>query len=109
MQVGGVTAANVEPGTTGNATVVVSGVGVGTSYTFNATYGIVPYEATYESIYSHETPSWYNGAKYGIFIHWVSDNRRWKIETNLCKGVYAVPGWGNVGKNETYAEWCVPF
>jgi alpha-L-fucosidase len=45
---------------------------------------------TYESIYTHGSPSWYNNAKYGIFIHW---------------GIYAVPGWGNVGKNETYAEW----
>ena len=74
VQVGVVTSANTELGTTGNATVVISGVGVSTSYTFNATFGIVPYEATYESIYSHETPSWYDGAKYGIFIHWVSDD-----------------------------------
>lgn len=36
------------------------------------------------------TVSRYNGAKYGIFIHW---------------GVYAVPAWGNTGKNEGYAEW----
>ncbi|KAF8865386.1 glycoside hydrolase [Acephala macrosclerotiorum] len=90
VQVGVVNADGVAAGTVGNATVVVSGVGVNSSYTFNATYGIAPYEATYESIYSHETPNWYNKAKYGIFIHW---------------GVYAVPGWGNVGKNETYAEW----
>ena len=24
---------------------------------------------------------------------------------DVKQGVYAVPGWGNVGKNETYAEW----
>ncbi|CZR55229.1 uncharacterized protein PAC_05116 [Phialocephala subalpina] len=90
VQVGVVNAGGVATGTVGEATVVVNGVGVDSSYAFNATYGIAPYEATYESIYSHETPNWYNEAKYGIFIHW---------------GVYSVPGWGNVGKNETYAEW----
>lgn len=72
VQVGVVNANGVIPGMTGEATAVVSGVDVNSSYTFNATYGIAPYEATYESIYSHETPNWYNGAKYGIFIHWVS-------------------------------------
>ncbi|OCL03917.1 glycoside hydrolase family 29 protein [Glonium stellatum] len=81
----------VEPGIFGNATVVITGLGIRSSdYTFNATYGIGNYEATYDSIYTHESPNWYNNAKYGIFIHW---------------GVYAVPGWGNVGKNESYAEW----
>lgn len=38
------------------------------NYTFNATYGIQKYESTYESIYTHESPPWYNGGKYGIFI-----------------------------------------
>ncbi|KAJ7242414.1 glycoside hydrolase family 29 protein [Mycena rebaudengoi] len=35
----------------------------------------------------HETPSWWNAAKFGIFIHW---------------GVYSVPAWGPPDK---YAEW----
>lgn len=72
VQVGVINADGVLAGTSGHATVVVSGAGVNTSYTFNSTFGIKEYEATYESIYSHEAPSWYNGAKYGIFIHWVS-------------------------------------
>jgi alpha-L-fucosidase len=71
VQVGVVSSAGVLPGTVGNATVLVSGNGVNSSYTFNATFGITPYEATYESIYAHESPSWYNDAKYGIFVHWV--------------------------------------
>jgi alpha-L-fucosidase len=58
VQVGVINANGVSTGTTGNATVIVSGAGVNASYTFNATFGIAPYEATYESIYSHETPSW---------------------------------------------------
>jgi alpha-L-fucosidase len=72
VQVGVVNAAGVPTGKSGEATIVVSGAGVNASYTFNATFGITEYEATYESIYSHESPSWYDGAKYGIFIHWVS-------------------------------------
>ena len=71
VQVGVVNSVGVQPGTIGNATVLISGIGVTSAYVFNATFGIIPYEATYESIYAHETPSWYNDAKYGIFIHWV--------------------------------------
>ena len=77
-------------GTTGSAAVHINGHGVETSYTFDAFYGVPPYDATFESIYSHESPMWYNDAKYGIFIHW---------------GVYSVPGWGNKGDREGYAEW----
>jgi alpha-L-fucosidase len=80
----------VKPGSHGNATVILSNGKNQFKYTFNATFGIPEYEPTYDSIYSHESPSWYNNAKYGIFIHW---------------GVYSVPGWGNKSKNESYAEW----
>lgn len=81
----------VKVGDRGPATIVISGDGVeSTEYTFTATYGIKPYEATYESVYEHEAPNWYNDAKYGIFIHW---------------GPYSVPAWGGVGDNESYAEW----
>lgn len=59
-------------------------------YTFDGTYGIAKFQPNYESVYSHDVPDWYEGAKFGIFIHW---------------GVYAVPGWGNVGSREEYAEW----
>ncbi|KAK3700557.1 hypothetical protein LTR37_015885 [Vermiconidia calcicola] len=80
----------VAAGTTGPATVRVEGEGVQTSYTFDAMYGVPLYEPTFESIYSHEAPMWYTSAKYGIFIHW---------------GLYSVPGWGNKGDRESYAEW----
>ncbi|KAL9110762.1 MAG: hypothetical protein Q9227_004754 [Pyrenula ochraceoflavens] len=90
VEIGVVNKAGVRRGTSGNATVVLSASNVSVSFTFNATYGIADYQPTYESIYTHETPSWYNNAKFGIFIHW---------------GVYSVPGWGNSGKNESYAEW----
>ncbi|EGN92791.1 glycoside hydrolase family 29 protein [Serpula lacrymans var. lacrymans S7.3] len=35
----------------------------------------------------HETPTWWNQAKYGIFVHW---------------GIYSVPAWG---PPHSYAEW----
>ncbi|KAG8162990.1 hypothetical protein KVR01_007468 [Diaporthe batatas] len=74
VQIGVVNADGVAEGTDGTATLVISGTGLSTNYT----------------IYAHESPPWFNNAKYGIFIHW---------------GVYAVPGWGNSGNNESYAEW----
>jgi alpha-L-fucosidase len=91
VEIGVRTRKGVKPGDSGPATVVIKGQKVTSSeYKFTATYGISKYEATYESIYGHEAPNWYNNAKYGIFIHW---------------GVYSVPGWGNVGPKESYAEW----
>lgn len=81
----------VSSGTDGPATVRVAGTNLTCAdYTFNATFGFKQYEPTYESVYTHDSPDWYNDLKYGIFIHW---------------GPYAVPAWGNVGKNESYAEW----
>ncbi|KAK7710026.1 hypothetical protein SLS57_008524 [Botryosphaeria dothidea] len=91
VEVGVVNEDGVQPGSVGNATVHIAGDGIPEArYTFNATFGIAEYEATYDSVYSHESPSWFNDAKFGIFIHW---------------GVYSVPGWGNSGENESYAEW----
>ncbi|KAJ4355483.1 uncharacterized protein N0V89_003499 [Didymosphaeria variabile] len=91
VNVGVKTKEGVESGSTGAATVSVEGKGLDCSnYIFNATFGIKEYEPTYESVYTHDSPDWYNDLKYGIFIHW---------------GPYAVPAWGNVGDNETYAEW----
>ena len=90
VELGVVNKAGVADGSSGNITVTLTGEGIYEKYTFAATFGIQKYEATYDSIYTHESPSWYSGAKYGIFIHW---------------GVYAVPGWGNSGKSESYAEW----
>ncbi len=43
------------------------------------------YQSTWESIDSRPLPSWYDEAKFGIFIHW---------------GVFAVPSYG-----DAVAEW----
>lgn len=52
------------------------------------------YEPTWESIDSRPTPSWFEEARFGIFIHW---------------GVYSVPAWATVDKNVStnpiYSEW----
>ncbi|KAK6084055.1 alpha-L-fucosidase [Seiridium cupressi] len=80
----------IDQGTKGVATARLKSKSVDASHDFEATFGIGPYEATYESIYTHESPDWYNDAKFGIFIHW---------------GLYSIPAWGNAGGNETYAEW----
>lgn len=68
VQIGVVNADGVAEGSNGTATLIVSGSGISLNYTFDATYGIKAYDPTYESIYMHESPPWYNNAKFGIFI-----------------------------------------
>lgn len=91
-EVGVVNKDGVSAGSKGLATVVLQTEDGGpiASHTMEATYGIADYEPTYESVYGHEAPAWFSKAKFGIFIHW---------------GVYSVPGWGDVGPREAYAEW----
>jgi alpha-L-fucosidase len=53
------------------------------------------YEATWASIDSRPVPTWFEDAKFGIFIHW---------------GLFSVPAWGptakdGVGIYDRYAEW----
>ncbi|KAF2673742.1 glycoside hydrolase [Microthyrium microscopicum] len=73
------------------AHIYFSGEGIGgTEYNFNMSRLLSEYRPDFPSIYRHGSPSWFNDAKFGIFIHW---------------GPYAVPGWGNSGKKESYAEW----
>jgi alpha-L-fucosidase len=60
VQIGVQVADGTTVGSSGNATVVINALGASAAeYTFNATYGIPDYEATYESIYEHESPDWY--------------------------------------------------
>ncbi|KDQ56343.1 glycoside hydrolase family 29 protein [Jaapia argillacea MUCL 33604] len=74
----------------GNATVTVkdgSGNVVGTSTGWPISS--IPQNWTTDTtiLSQHETPTWFNQAKFGIFVHW---------------GVYSVPAWA---PNGTYAEW----
>ncbi len=52
------------------------------------------YKSTWESIDSRPVPQWFEGAKFGIFIHW---------------GLYSVPAWApadaDIGVYAKYAEW----
>ena len=52
--------------------------------------GLTDWTSDLDNLARHESPEWFDGAKYGIFIHW---------------GVYAVTGWGNSTPHESYAEW----
>lgn len=73
-----------------NATIIIknsAGEVVGESAGWPTTALIEKYTADATSLSAHETPTWWNKAKYGIFIHW---------------GVYSYPAWAP--PNE-YAEW----
>ncbi|KAF6836364.1 glycoside hydrolase family 29 protein [Colletotrichum musicola] len=52
--------------------------------------GLTEWTSDLESLAKHESPDWFDEAKFGIFIHW---------------GPYSVTGWGNSTPYESYAEW----
>ncbi|KAI8961891.1 glycoside hydrolase family 29 protein [Daldinia sp. FL1419] len=53
-------------------------------------FGLTEWTTDLDNLARHESPEWFNDAKYGIFIHW---------------GPYSVTGWGNSSPHESYAEW----
>ncbi|KAI1411571.1 glycoside hydrolase family 29 protein [Hypoxylon sp. FL1857] len=76
---------------TTNATVTAdSGVSKQTFDFADIQFGLTEWTTDLDNLARHESPEWFNDAKYGIFIHW---------------GVYAVTGWGNSTPYESYAEW----
>lgn len=52
--------------------------------------GLTDWTTDLDNLARHEAPDWFDGGKFGIFIHW---------------GVYSVTGWGNSTPHESYAEW----
>ncbi|KAG8706494.1 hypothetical protein FRC11_008185, partial [Ceratobasidium sp. 423] len=48
------------------------------------------WKPTVASLSRHETPRWWNNAKFGIFIHW---------------GIFSVPGWVPIGYYEEWYNW----
>ena len=67
--------------------------GNNTSYNLTLTVGVPTYSATKASLSQHQSPDWFNNAKFGIFIHW---------------GIYSVPAWAPTnaqGASVEYAEW----
>ena len=77
------------PGTVRDSTVTVTGRGAQAAVSRKQlTLGVADYGPTETSLAGHQAPYWFQGAKFGIFIHW---------------GVYSVPAWAPVGKQ--YAEW----
>ncbi|ESK90547.1 glycoside hydrolase family 29 protein [Moniliophthora roreri MCA 2997] len=78
----------VQDGT--NATVEIKdshGQSLGTSEGWPTSALIEQWSADANMLSKHETPTWWNKAKYGIFIHW---------------GVYSYPAWAPA---KSYAEW----
>jgi alpha-L-fucosidase len=71
-----------------NGKVVVQGKALRVEQPVRFTLGVADYQATDASLGTHESPYWFDDAKFGIFIHW---------------GVYSVPAWSPPG--EQYAEW----
>ena len=79
----------VTPGTVRDGTVTVTGRGSQVAVARKQlTLGVSDYGPTETSLAGHQASYWFQGAKFGIFIHW---------------GVYSVPAWAPVGKQ--YAEW----
>lgn len=66
---------------TGSATATAEwSDGQSTSLEFDGTFGLPSFSADADSIDRHESPQWFRGAKFGIFIHW---------------GVYSVPAYNS--------------
>ncbi|RDI89150.1 5'-3' exoribonuclease 2 [Venturia inaequalis] len=75
----------------GNITVILNDGKHEQMTTFNnIDIGLISYTSDLESLAKHESPDWFDEAKFGIFIHW---------------GPYAVTGWGNSSPYESYSEW----
>lgn len=68
--------------------VIASSGRVSASQKARFTLGVADYQATDASLGTHESPYWFDDAKFGIFVHW---------------GLYSVPAWSPPG--EQYAEW----
>jgi alpha-L-fucosidase len=71
-----------------NGKVVAQGKRLRVEQQVRFTLGVADYRATDASLGGHESPYWFDDAKFGIFIHW---------------GIYSVPAWSPPG--EQYAEW----
>jgi alpha-L-fucosidase len=71
-----------------NGKVVAQGKRLRVEQPVRFTLGVTDYQPTDASLGAHESPYWFDDAKFGIFVHW---------------GVYSVPAWSPPG--EQYAEW----
>lgn len=77
--------------TNGTATVILDDGLLEQEMSFNnIQLGLADYTSESQSLSLHESPDWFDDAKFGIFIHW---------------GPFSVTGWGNSSPWESYAEW----
>ncbi|CAI6342261.1 unnamed protein product [Periconia digitata] len=76
---------------TSNIEATISYGGNNITQTFeNIEIGLTDWTLDPTNLARHESPQWFDDAKFGIFIHW---------------GIYSVPAWGNSTPHESYAEW----
>jgi alpha-L-fucosidase len=75
---------------------VAAGCGAGEGGQTGRPFAPDPFEATLDSLATHQLPSWFEDAKFGIFIHW---------------GPYSVPAYADLMfadlgiPGPSYAEW----
>jgi len=80
---------DVPDGTVETAEVIAAGGGdLAGRQEAQLTLGVPDYRPSDASLGTHESPYWFDDAKFGIFIHW---------------GVYSVPAWSPPATQ--YAEW----
>ncbi|WP_370943019.1 alpha-L-fucosidase [Amycolatopsis sp. cg5] len=84
----GITRTGAPVDTIVNGKIVAEGKRLRAEQAVRFTLGVTDYQATDASLGTHESPYWFDDAKFGIFIHW---------------GLYSVPAWSPPG--EQYAEW----
>lgn len=64
------------------------------------------FQASFESLKTHQVPDWYNNAKLGIFIHWgLYSVPGWAAHGGDLSQIVANGGWREWFKNNSYAEW----
>ncbi len=64
------------------------------------------YEATRESISTHQAPDWFHDAKLGIFVHWgLYSVPGWAPQNGTPHDVVAREGWNAWFARNPYAEW----
>jgi alpha-L-fucosidase len=74
----------------GWATVVLDDGELTQKQHFEVDLGLTNWTSDLSNLARHESPDWFDSAKFGIFVHW---------------GPYSVTGWGNSTPYESYAEW----
>lgn len=75
----------------------------------HVTFGLEDFTSDLSSLTKHESPEWFDNAKFGIFIRKSRINIYLPDNDHLTQivdwGPFSVPAWGNSTPYEVYAEW----